>query len=89
MATKKGYSKNSIIGFLCFGALVLSTICFILSACGISASIFTLIASIALIIAVVWGGWGFAKTLSKTWRIVYIVLAVIAVVASVFGSGIF
>lgn len=88
MAKKSGYSKGNIISILCFAALIISTVCFILQACGVGAGILSLIANICLIIAVVWSGWSFAKSLGKTWKIVYIVLAVIAVVATVFGSGV-
>lgn len=88
MAKKSGYSKGNIISILCFAALIISTVCFILQACNIGAGVLTLISSICLIIAVVWSGWGFAKSLGKTWRIVYLVLAVIAIVATVFGSGV-
>lgn len=41
------------------------------------------IASIMLTLVVIWVGWQYAKGLSKFWKIVFLVVAILAVLASV------
>lgn len=88
--SRKGSSSNTI-GLLAFVALLLSAICMIICAInstglltigGQIPSILQLISYVCLIIVVILAGWSYAASLSKTWRIIYIVIAVIAILGA-------
>ena len=87
MAKKVYTSKGNAISVLCFISLVASSVCFILQACGVGTGLLGTIANICLLVAVIWSGVGFAKSLGKTWYIIYWVFAVIAIIATLFGTG--
>ena len=87
MARRVVTHKGNTISVLCFISLVASSVCFILQACGVGTGILGVVANICLLIAVIWSGMGFARSLGRTWYIVYWVFAVIAIVATLFGTG--
>lgn len=49
----------------------------------INLSVLSFIANIMLTLVVVWAAWQFAKDLDKVWKIIYIIVAVLAVLGSV------
>ncbi len=85
MATKKvNLTGSKAVGFVAYATLLISGVCKILAAFGISAGILNLVADLLLVITVVWAAYYFAKSCTKTWRIIYWVLAILCLVGTIF-----
>ena len=86
-------NQNKLASMLAFLALVVSAIVWTLQivlglvGADVNLRIFTSIANIILILVVIWLGWQYAKGLGKFWRIVFIVIAIIAILTA-FGISI-
>ncbi|MDD2260460.1 MAG: hypothetical protein WC123_08060 [Bacilli bacterium] len=85
--------QSKLASMLAFLALIVSaavwTLQIILGFMNVNVNlgIFTTIANIILILVVIWLGWQYAKGLGKVWRIIFIVIAVIAILTA-FGVSI-
>jgi hypothetical protein len=85
--------QSKLASMLAFLALIVSaavwTLQIILGFMNVNVNlgIFTTIANIILILVVIWLGWQYAKGLGKVWRIIFIVIAVIAILTA-FGISI-
>lgn len=82
----KRKSNDNIIGVLAFFALLVAGVCAILNVIGIGGALFGFLGQIALTIVVLVEAWSYARTCSKTWRIIYYVLAILVIVGLVFGG---
>lgn len=86
-------NQNKFASMLAFIALVVSAVVWTLQIilslanANVNLGIFTSIANIILVLVVIWLGWQYAKGLGKFWRIVFIVIAVIAILTA-FGVNI-
>ncbi len=77
-----------VISFFAFAALILSA--FVLLALFIAGLLdanfnpqkYQFIAQLTLTVVVVWLGWAYAKGLNKFWRIVFIVVAILAILGA-------
>ncbi len=97
MAKHEG--KAFTVNFFAFIAIVLNAIAWIfnlicnafkleLSIGGMSVNgLLTSISSLILTFIVLYMAYGYAKKLSKTWRIIYWVIAIISILAILFGVG--
>lgn len=85
----KKTSNKSVIGLLAFIALAITAICFLLAKLGIGSGVIGIIGSACLLIVVLLVAWDYARTLSKGFRIFYLVLAVCAIVCFILGQPIF
>lgn len=83
MAKKSSSNKNKTLSFVAFLVLLINGVCKLLAAFKIQSGILGLIADICLVSVVVWTAYYYAKTLSKPWRIVYWILAILSVVSLV------
>lgn len=82
---KRG-NTNNLLGFLAFIAVIIKAVAFILSYFNIGVGIFSFVADIILTGVALLVAWSFAKTCSKTWRIVYYVILILVIVGLVFGG---
>lgn len=89
--------ERSLAGALAFVSLLISAvlmiICFInnsgwITIGGKVISILQLVSYLSLVVVVVLTGWTYAKTLTKTWRIIYLVIAVLALLGALGFLGI-
>ncbi len=85
---QKGSGKGNITGVLAFVSLLLSAICMLIllinnsgliTIGGTIPSLLNTISYICLVVVVILCGWSYASTLSKTWRIIFIIIAVLAI----------
>lgn len=79
-------SNKGLVELLAFASLIISAVCFILGIFGIGSGMLNTIAYICLLIVVLWVAWNYACHLSKTWRIIYFIIAILAIVGFVFGN---
>ncbi len=85
--------QSKLASMLAFLALIVSAAVWTLQIIlgfmdvNVNLGIFTTIANIILILVVIWLGWQYAKGLGKVWRIIFIVIAVIAILTA-FGVSI-
>lgn len=95
----KPQGKNSTMGLFAFIAICFNALAWIIDLifnafkidekiAGMSLNgLFTAIASLILTILVLYIAYGYAKKLSKNWRIVYWVIAIVSILAILFGVG--
>lgn len=89
MATRKG--KTGLLGMIAFGAMILNAVSWICRSCGLEGkpiSIIDAVASLSLVIVALVVAFDFADKQTKTWRIIYWVLAILTIGAILFGVGI-
>lgn len=77
MAKKK--SNLELVGILSFGALLISGVCKLCSLIGASLGIIATIGDALLLAAVLLAAYTYANRLTKTWRIIYWIIAVVAI----------
>ncbi|MBE6124406.1 MAG: hypothetical protein E7184_02540 [Erysipelotrichaceae bacterium] len=77
MAKRK--SNTELVGILSFGALLVSGICKLLSLIGASLGLIATIGDALLLAAVLLAAYTYAMTLNKNWRIIYWIIAVVAI----------
>lgn len=80
------YSKNDIIKLMAFCALMLSAVIWLLTAIGIRSYILVFIKDAVLLTAIALPAYSFAKSLSKTFVIIFWIVLLICIIALVFGS---
>lgn len=83
---KSKYSRNDLTKLFAFCALILAAVIWLLAAVGVRITVLTFIKDIALLLAITLPAYSFAKSLGKTWVIVFWVIFIIFSVALVFGS---
>jgi hypothetical protein len=83
--SRKKITNNRLLGLLAFVSLLMSGICYVLNKLNVGNGILPTIAYAFLLIVVLWTAWDFAKDLSAGWKIVYYILAVLAIGGFVFG----
>ena len=77
MAKRK--SNSELVEILSFGALLISGICKLLSLIGASLGLIATIGDAVLLAAVLLAAYMFAVKQTKTWRIIYWIIAVVAI----------
>lgn len=85
---KKG--KTGFLGMFAFVAMLFNAVAWILSCCGLSGQVTSVlqgIASILLIIVALVVAYDFANKQKKVWRIIFWVLAILTICAVLFGVG--
>lgn len=80
---KKNLNSNEFLGFGAFAALIIKAACLILAYFEVSLGIFATIADIVISVVVLVVAWQFAKKCSKVWKIVYLVIAALTILAYV------
>lgn len=79
-------NKNTL-GMLAFGVLLINTIVYILGLLSIGGTILPLVSEILLMIVVLGAAWDYVRGLSKTWRLIYLIIAAIVIVSFVLGKS--
>jgi hypothetical protein len=87
MKTTK-YSRNDIIKFFAFCALLFSAIVWLLNAFNIKLGILMFAKDVILLIAISLPAYSFAKSLGKTWVVLFWIITVVFAVALVLGTKI-
>ena len=85
--SKKKRGNSNLLGMLAFGTLLLSGICYVLDLLDIGNGLLPKIAYALLLIVVLWTAWDFAKDLSQAWRVIFYILALLAITGFVLGIG--
>lgn len=83
---KSKYSKNDLTKLLAFCALILSAVIWILLAINIKPNYLIFIKDAILLLAISIPAYAFAKSLGKTWKIIFWIIFIVFVVALIFGS---
>jgi hypothetical protein len=87
MKTTK-YSRNDVIKFFAFCALLFSAIIWLLNALNIRIGILMFVKDVIMLIAISLPAYSFSKSLGKKWVVLFWVITVVFAVALVFGSDI-
>ena len=77
--------KQSQIGMLAFGVLIINTVVYLLGILDLGPSILPLISEILLIIVVLWSAWEYVKKTNSALRLIYFIIAILIIVAFIFG----
>ncbi len=77
--------KQSQIGMLAFGVLIINTVVYLLGMLDLGPSILPLISEILLIIVVLWSAWEYVKKTNSALRLIYFIIAILIIVAFIFG----
>ena len=80
------YSKNDLTKLLAFCALLFSAVIWLIRAIGIESNILMFIKDAIVLSAISLPAYAFAKSLSKTWVIIFWIIFILFVIALVFGS---
>lgn len=79
--------RKNTLGMLAFGVLLINTIVYILGLLDIGGTILPLVSEILLMIVVLGTAWEYVRGLNKTWRLIYLIIAIVIVVSFVLGKS--
>ncbi len=85
---KKG--STGLLGMVAFIAIILNAVAWLLVSLDLGgniSAIMTAVASIALLLVVLYVAYDFAKKQTQLWRIIFYVLAILSIAAVLFGTG--
>lgn len=92
--SKAPQGKTQTLGFFAYAALIFNAIALLLSmilgffdTTKQIASVLSSLASIILTVLVLYIAYGYAKRLTKTWRIIYWILAIVSILSILVGVG--
>ena len=83
---KSKYSKNDLTKLLAFCVMILAAIILLLNAIGIKLGILMFVKDAAILAAISLPAYAFAKSLGKTWVIIFWVIFVVFAVGLVWGG---
>jgi len=81
----KKTSNNDLLGVLSFAVVILNAVIWALNLLKVNTGSASYIAGLLLLIVVLWTGWTYAQKLSNTMRVVYGIIAIVAIVLQIFG----
>ena len=85
MGDKK--SKNiSILGLLAFFAIIIKALAYVLSFFNGNLGILTFIADIIISAVALIAAWSFAKSCSRFWKLVYLIVFILVIIGFIFGG---
>ncbi len=82
----KNEKTTSLLGLLAFIAIIIKAVSYILSHFGGGLGVIGFAADIILTVVSLIVAWKFAKTCSKFWKIIYLVIVILTIVGFVFGG---
>lgn len=79
-------NTTSVLGLLAFFAIIIKALAYLLTYINGNLGILTYIADIIISFVSLIVAWQFAKTCSKFWKLVYLIVLILVIIGFVFGG---
>lgn len=80
-------SDLKLLGLVAFIAMILAATCWLLQALGVGdTGLLSLIATLGFLVVVLWVAWYYVKTQKDIWRLLYLIIFVLVIIAFVLGN---